>query len=102
MISSWTTLLQHDAGLVPTQSVPVSPPPMTTTSLPVALSSGIGAVELVVELVARVGREELHREVHALGVTVLDREITAKGSTATESGFKVLTELLSGPLGVLR
>jgi glutamate synthase (NADPH/NADH) small chain len=39
MISSWMTLLHFWRRLVPTQSVPVSPPPMTITSFPVALSS---------------------------------------------------------------
>ncbi len=43
MISSWVTLAAPCLLLVPTQSLPVSPPPITITCLPVAVSEPRGA-----------------------------------------------------------
>ena len=58
---------------VPTQSVPVSPPPITTTSLPRAwIGLCIGPA---VEQRLRVRRQELHREVHALEAASVDGQV---------------------------
>ena len=82
MISSWVTLRQPWRSAVPTQSVPVSPPPMTTTSLPRAW---IGlAVRPAVEQRPGVGGEELHREVHALELAAFDGEVARLGGAGAE------------------
>ena len=49
---------------VPTQSVPVSPPPMTTTSLPVGVNET--AVLVAVQNALGVRGEKIHREMNAL------------------------------------
>ena len=57
---------------VPTQSEPVSPPPMTTTCLPVAMiwsGDAIAGDDLVLL------RQELHREMHAVEVAPRHRQV---------------------------
>ena len=60
------------------------------------------SVEVVVELVARVLGEELHREVDALGVTPFGDEITPeRGPAAEDDGVEILAEFFGGPFGIL-
>ena len=57
---------------VPTQSEPVSPPPMTTTCLPLAHRS---AHALVAGDALVLQRQEVHREVHAVELASRDRQV---------------------------
>ena len=63
MISSWVTEAAPWRWAVPTQSAPVSPPPMTTTCLPSAVIGGRHEVALL-HLVGQ--RQVLHRLVDAV------------------------------------
>ena len=73
-ISNCTRLLQPWRSDVPTQSVPVSPPPMTITSLPLA-AMNLPSASLLSSRLLAVRVQELHREVDALEVAPLDRQI---------------------------
>ena len=59
------------------------------------------AVELVVELIAGVGGEELHRQVDALGVAVLDGKVAAEGGTAAEN-LDITKRVFAGEKGAYR
>ena len=66
------------------------------------VEAGVAAVKVVVELVAGVAGEKLHREVHAFGVAIFDRQIATEGGTAAEHDrIEILAEFFSGPLRVL-
>ena len=72
MSSNWVTLFAPWRLLVPTQSLPVSPPPMTTTCLPSAriwLGDLVAGVDLVLL------RQELHREMHARQIAAGHRQV---------------------------
>jgi hypothetical protein len=70
--------------------------------LALGVERGDGAVEVVVELIAGVVGEKLHREVDALGVAAFDGEVAAEGGAAAEhDGVEILAEFFRGPFGVL-
>ena len=90
--SNWVTLAAPWRLLVPTQSEPVSPPPITMTCLP-------SAAQLALDLVARVHAvllgQELHREVDAIEVAAghgqVARDCSAPPVSSTASNsFAVL------------
>ncbi len=64
MISSWVTLFAPCRFDVPTQSEPVSPPPMTITSLPVGgqRSARRGAYFVVAGIALVLLGQEFHRQ----------------------------------------
>jgi hypothetical protein len=77
--------------LVPTQSLPVSPPPMTMTCLP-------SAHDLALELVAGhdlvLLRQELHREVHAVELAARHRQVAALlGAAGQQHGVETSLQL---------
>ena len=74
----------------PTQSVPVSPPPMTTTSLSRAW---IGLrVGLAGQHGLGVGGEILHREMHAREVAALDGQVARLGGAGADHRGVVFLE----------
>jgi hypothetical protein len=78
---------------VPTQSEPVSPPPMTMTCLPLTL---IGlALSLLDFLVLR--NQEFQRGVDALQLAARNRQIARHFGTGGEDhGIEILLQLLGG------
>ena len=80
---------------VPTQSVPVSPPPMTMTSLP---SAEMGAPFLAaIEQALGVGLEKFHGEMNALEAAAFDGQIARLGGAGAEDdGIKLAQEIFGG------
>ena len=72
--SNCVTLAAPWRLLVPTQSLPVSPPPITITCLP---SARIWLLELVAGVDLVLLRQELHREVHAVELAPGHRQVAA-------------------------
>ena len=84
MISSWVTLLQPWRNDVPTQSVPVSPPPITTTALPCAW---IGlCVRAAIQQRLRAGGQVVHRKVHAAQVAAFDGQVARLRRAGADHG----------------
>ena len=69
---------------VPVQSLPVSPPPMTITCLPVA-RIWLGDLVSLVALVLL--RQELHGEVDALELAAGNRQVAGCGRAAGQSSM---------------
>ena len=90
-ISNCNRLLQPCRIEVPTQSVPVSPPPMTITSLSLA-EMIVAVLVMAVEQALRVGVQELHREVDALELPALglaEEVVRLGGAAAQDDGVEV-------------
>ena len=81
---------------VPTQSVPVSPPPIMMTCL--SLSGNVLAIsEMGIEQALGVRMEKLHRIVDAVEIAPLDRQVARLGRSATEhERVELLLELGGG------
>ena len=92
--SKLTRLLQPWRIDVPMQSVPVSPPPMTITSLSLALMKS-PSVELAVEQALGVGGQELHGEMDALQLAAGDRQVARLGRAGGEQHGVVLVAQLA-------
>ncbi len=90
---NWTRLRQPWRIEVPTQSVPVSPPPMTITSLPSAEMKL--PLWLPSEQAAGVVGEEIHGEMDALEAAAFDGQIARLGRPgAQDDGVELLEQLL--------
>ena len=85
--SNWVTLFAPWRLLVPTQSLPVSPPPMTITSLP---SARIWPLDLVAGVDLVLLRQELHREVDAVEIAARHRQVArALGAAGEHDGVEL-------------
>ena len=77
-------LRQPWRSAVPTQSVPVSPPPITTTSLPRAwIGAVVGAA---VQQRSRAGGQVVHREVHARELAAFDGQVARLRRAGADDG----------------
>ena len=83
MISSWVTEAAPWRFEVPTQSEPVSPPPITTTCLPVARERAVrrGARLVVAGVALVLLGQEIHRELDA-GQLARPGSARSRGSSA--------------------
>ena len=88
MISIWVTERAPWRIEVPTQSEPVSPPPMTTTSLPVArMASASGTMSPARRLIRL--RQEVHGEHDAAGVAARDGQVArSRGPAGQDDGVE--------------
>ena len=82
-ISNWVKLLQPCRIEVPTQSVPVSPPPMTITCLSLA-EMKLPSLMARVEQALGVGAEKLHRHINTLEFASRNRQIARLGRAGTD------------------
>ena len=89
--SNWVTDFAPWRFEVPTQSEPVSPPPMTTTCLPLAHRS---AHVLVAGDAPVLQRQEIHREVHAVELAPGHRQVARRFGAAGEHHRVVVGEQL--------
>ena len=65
------------------------------------VESWIGAVKLVIELIAGVSGEEIHRHEDAHGIAIVDREVAPCGGSAAEDHrVKLGTQTLRSPIRV--
>ncbi len=84
MISICVRVLQPWRIEVPTQSVPVSPPPNTMHVL--ALRGDGRGIRRVLEHRLRAHRQEIHGEVHALEIAAFDGQIARHGGAGADHG----------------
>ena len=80
---------------VPMQSEPVSPPPITTTCLPVARIGADVARRFAADAAVLL-RQEIHREVDALEVAARDRQVARRFGAAGQRHRVVVLEQLLG------
>ncbi len=97
--STWVTLTAPCRRDVPTQSEPVSPPPMTTTRLPFG-EDRAGRTDVVAGHTTVLLNEEIHREVNALEFAAGNRKVARNPRTHRQHhGVEVAQEVFAPDVG---